>query len=132
MKWPWLGKCWEGSRQQHHKSKTMLCCTSKRLGKEFIEALQKLLHHFLMPQCQQWHPFIPLLLPTFPPFLQRPLHSPLITQAACMSMNTPSMYVLIIKSTTLAYTHQAHASFCTTTHQSPLPTMCKLSFIPRK
>jgi hypothetical protein len=40
-----------------------------------------------------------------------------------MSMNTPSMYVPIVKSTTSAYTCQACASFCTIIHQSPPPTL---------
>jgi hypothetical protein len=112
-----------GFREQHHKNKAMFCCTSERLNKEFSQALQKLFHHFLMPQCQQWHPLTPLLLPTFPPLLQHPLHSPFTTQAACMSMNTPFMCVPIIKFTTLAYIHQARASFYTTTRQSPPPTL---------
>ncbi len=48
----------------------MLCSTNLRPSKELSQVPQKLIHHFLMPQCQQWHgPFTLLLLPTLPPFL---------------------------------------------------------------
>ncbi len=73
----------------------MFCPIILRPSKELSQALQKLLHHFLMPQCQQWHPFTPLLLPTLLPYFQCPLCF-LATPVACMFMNTPSMFVPII------------------------------------
>ncbi len=53
---------------RHYTSK-MFCNTILRPSIKLSQALQKLLHHFLMSQCQQWHPFAPLLLPTFLPLL---------------------------------------------------------------
>ncbi len=58
---------------RHYMGK-MFYCTILKPSKKFSQALQKLLHHFLMLQCQQWHPLAPILLPTLPSLLQCPLH----------------------------------------------------------
>ncbi len=53
---------------RHYVGK-MLCHIILRPSKELSQVPQKLLHHFLMPQCQQWHgPFALFSLPTLLPF----------------------------------------------------------------
>ncbi len=65
---------------------------------------------------------------TFPTNIFSPssnLATPFITLISCMSTNTPSIHVPIVKSTTLTTTYQMHVSFCTTIHQFPLTTLSK-------
>ncbi len=49
----------------------------------------------------------------------------LITSISCMSTNTPSIHVPIVKSTTLTTTYRVHVSFCTTICQFPPTTLSK-------